>query len=217
MLSKQRNVSLSSNSVSFRCIPFLVTFVNRYIGSLAFNLVAFLLPALYSTLSKLWVANIDSSLVVTTDVYTYISVIANVLNDGLPRTAWLIIGDRSTRSIESRISLSHTLIIFQAVLGAIMSVIFGVAAHSFASSFVPPNVRAASLTYVRLSAPVALTSAIQVSVSSCTRALDQPDIPLVISSTSVIVNIILDLLLISKFPRQISTNHQYTGNQPVGL
>jgi hypothetical protein len=42
--------------------------MGSYWGSLCFNLLAFLLPALYSTLSKLWVANIDSSLVVTTDV-----------------------------------------------------------------------------------------------------------------------------------------------------
>lgn len=45
-----------------------------YSGSLIFNLGAFLLPALYSTLSKLWVAKIDSSKVVTTDIYTYIGV-----------------------------------------------------------------------------------------------------------------------------------------------
>ncbi|KAJ5116073.1 hypothetical protein N7456_000421 [Penicillium angulare] len=63
-------------------------FWNRqtYTGSLILNLLAFIPPALYSTLSKLWVANIDSSLVVTTDVYTYIDVIVNVINDGLPRS-----------------------------------------------------------------------------------------------------------------------------------
>jgi hypothetical protein len=53
-----------------------------------------MLPALYGTLSKLWVANIESSQVVTTDVYIYIGVIVNVLNDGLPRTAWNVIGDK---------------------------------------------------------------------------------------------------------------------------
>ena len=63
-----------------------------YAGSLIFNLGAFLLPALYSTLSKLWIAKLDSTQVLTTDVYTYIGVIAQVLNDGLPRSAWLIIG-----------------------------------------------------------------------------------------------------------------------------
>ncbi|KAH8727362.1 hypothetical protein GQ44DRAFT_107168 [Phaeosphaeriaceae sp. PMI808] len=77
--------------------------LKTYWGYLAFNFLAFLLPALYSTLSKLWVANIDSSHVVTTDVYTYISVVAQVLNDGLPRTAWLIIGDNVTRTLSSRI------------------------------------------------------------------------------------------------------------------
>jgi hypothetical protein len=57
--------------------------------ALLFNIAAFFLPALYDTLSKLWVASIDSSLVVTTDIYTYIGVIAEVLNEGLPRAAFL--------------------------------------------------------------------------------------------------------------------------------
>ena len=43
-----------------------------YTRTSLFNIAAFILPALYGTLSKLWVANIDSSLVVTTDAYTYI-------------------------------------------------------------------------------------------------------------------------------------------------
>src|SRR5689334_13049005 len=37
-------------------------------GALLFNVAAFILPALYGTLSKLWVANIDRSLVVTNEV-----------------------------------------------------------------------------------------------------------------------------------------------------
>jgi Na+-driven multidrug efflux pump len=84
-------------------------------------------------------------------------------------------------------------------MGLIMSVVFVAAAESFAASFVPREVRQSSLNYVRVSAPVALSSAIQVAVSSCTRALDQPDVPLLISSTGVICNIVLDLLIISKF------------------
>ena len=39
----------------------------RYAGTLLFNIASFLLPALYSTLSKLWIANIDPSMVVTTE------------------------------------------------------------------------------------------------------------------------------------------------------
>ncbi|KAI4620646.1 uncharacterized protein J4E87_006971 [Alternaria ethzedia] len=70
---------------------------DTYIGALLFNTCAFILPALYSTLSKLWVANIDSSMVVTTDTYTYIGVVAEVLNEGLPRAAYLVIGDKSSR------------------------------------------------------------------------------------------------------------------------
>lgn len=171
----------------------------RYSGSLLFNLCAFLLPALYSTLSKLWVANIDSAQVVTTDVYTYIGVVAEVLNEGLPRASWLIIGDKSSRTLSSRIGLSYTLIIFQTLLGAIMSIVFVTSAKSFAGVFVPIEVRKTSLTYIRLSSFSALSSAIETAVSAATRALDRPDIPLIISSTKFLINIILDMLIISKF------------------
>ncbi|KAF2215788.1 hypothetical protein CERZMDRAFT_109658 [Cercospora zeae-maydis SCOH1-5] len=172
---------------------------SRYSGALLFNFCAFILPALYGTLSKLWVANIDRNLVVTTDVYTYIGVVSEVLNEGLPRAAWLIVGDRSNRSLASRLGLTHTLIIFQAVLGLLMSITFAAAAKQFAQVFVPENVREASLTYVRISAFSALASALETSVATATRALDQPDVPLVISSVKFGINIVLDLILISKF------------------
>ncbi|KAH8699126.1 hypothetical protein BGW36DRAFT_426802 [Talaromyces proteolyticus] len=170
-----------------------------YLGSVIFNFGAFLLPALYSTLSKLWVANIDSSQVVTTDVYTYIGVIAQVLNDGLPRSAWLIVGDKSTRTISSRLTLSYTMIVVQVGLGTLMTVIFLATSDKLAAAFVPEAVRQSSLTYVRISSVEALSSAMETVVSSCTRALDHPDVPLLISSTKFVINIILDLLIISKF------------------
>ncbi|OTB09390.1 hypothetical protein M426DRAFT_315947 [Hypoxylon sp. CI-4A] len=172
---------------------------NHYAGALMFNICAFILPALYSTLSKLWVANIDSSLVVTTDVYTYIGVVAEVLNEGLPRASWVVIGDSSSRSLAQRLSLAYTLILFQSILGLIMSVAFVAGAATFAEGFVPVEVRAASLTYIRISAFSALSSAIETAVAAATRALDKPDIPLVISTIKFLVNILLDMLVISRF------------------
>lgn len=137
-------------------------------------------------------------MVVTTDVYTYIGVVAEVLNEGLPRASWNVIGDRTNRTLSARHSLSFTLIIFQSVLGLIMSIAFVAAAKQFASGFVPVEVRAASLTYVRISAFSALSSAIETAVATSTRALDEPDVPLIISTVKFLVNIILDLLIISK-------------------
>ncbi|KAK0367589.1 hypothetical protein CLIM01_15053, partial [Colletotrichum limetticola] len=169
-----------------------------YHGALAFNLAAFVLPALYGTLSKLWVANIDSSLVVTTDAYTYIGVVAEVLNEGLPRAAWVIIGDRASRSLAQRLQLTHTLIAFQSILGLIMSIAFVAGAETFAKGFVPAEVRVVSITYIRIGAFSALSSGIETAVSSATRALDRPDVPLIISSIKFAVNIVLDLLIISK-------------------
>ncbi|TFK66657.1 hypothetical protein BDN72DRAFT_140040 [Pluteus cervinus] len=170
----------------------------RYEGALTFNLCAFVLPALYSTLSKLWVANIDSSQVVTTDVYTYLGVIIEVINEGLPRASWLIIGDKSSRSLASRLQLAYTLITIQIILGTLLSFVFLAASPTLAGLFVPAAVREASLKYVRISSFLALSSAIEYSVSIATRALDRPDVPLIISSTKFLVNIFLDLILISK-------------------
>lgn len=119
---------------------------STYKGALVFNTAAFLLPALYSTLAKLWVAGIDPSMVVTTDAYTYIGVIAEVLNEGLPRAAWVVIGDASSRTLPQRLRLMHTLVLFQSVLGLALSVVLAAGAARFADGFVPVEVRAASLT-----------------------------------------------------------------------
>ncbi|RYO84673.1 hypothetical protein DL766_005909 [Monosporascus sp. MC13-8B] len=176
---------------------------STYSGALLFNVAAFFLPALYGTLSKLWVANIDASMVVTTDVYTYIGVFAEVLNEGLPRAAWVVVGDGASRTLAERLRLVHTLILFQAALGLLMSLVFAAAAPQLADAFVPAQVRAevraASLTYVRRSAFSAPASAVETAAGAGTRALDRPDVPLVISSARFIANIALDLLLVSRF------------------
>ena len=169
----------------YQCISRGASWQCRYLGSLIFNLGAFIIPALYGTLSKLWIANIDSSKVVTTDVYTYIGVIVEVLNEGLPRTAWLIIGDKANRSTTSRIGLTYTLITVQMILGVLLMVIFISIADRLASVFVPIKVRRTSLAYVRISSVQAISSALDVSVSTSIRALDHPDVPLVISSTKL--------------------------------
>jgi Na+-driven multidrug efflux pump len=138
-------------------------------------------------------------MVVTTDTFTYIGVIAEVLNEGLPRASYLIIGDKCTRTFRQRLQLTYTLILFQTILGLIMSICILAGASAFARGFVPVEVRGASVTYVRIAAFSAFASAIEYAVNSSTRALDKPDVPLIISSVKFAVNIVLDLLLISTF------------------
>jgi Na+-driven multidrug efflux pump len=157
------------------------------------------LSALYVTLSKLWVADIDSSLVATTDAYTYVSVVAEVLNEGLPRASWVIIGDKASRTTAARGQLTHTLIAIQSLLDLVMSIAFVLEAATFAKGFVPVTIREASVTYVRISAFSTLNYAVETAAATSTRALDKPDIPLLISSVKFAVNIVLDLLFISRF------------------
>lgn len=138
-------------------------------------------------------------MVVTTDVYTYIGVVAEVLNEGLPRASYLVIGDKASRTFRERVQLTHTLILFQSILGFIMSLGFVGGASTFAKGFVPVEVREVSVTYVRISAFSAFSSAVEYAVNTSTRALDKPDVPLVISTVKFAINIILDLIIISKF------------------
>lgn len=172
---------------------------DRCAGALLSNLAAFVLPALYSTLAKLWVARLDAAMVVTTDVYTYVSTVAEVVNEGLPRAAWVVIGDAASRGPAERLQLTHTLVLFQAALGLVLSAALLGGAATFARGFVPVEVRAASLRYVRISAFSALSGAVETAVAAATRALDKPDVPLLISSAKFVVTIVLDLLLLSRF------------------
>jgi hypothetical protein len=79
-------------------------------------------------------------------------VVVEVVNEGLPRAAWVIIGDKTARSLHSRIGITYTLITFQALLGLILRITFLAAADRFAASFVPTDVRAVSISYGRISA-----------------------------------------------------------------
>ncbi|RYP60770.1 hypothetical protein DL769_007971 [Monosporascus sp. CRB-8-3] len=141
---------------------------STYNGALLFNVAAFFLPALYGTLLKLWVASIG--------------VFAEVLNEGLPRAAWVVVGDGASRTPAERLRLVHTLILFQAALGLLMSVVFAVAAPRLADAFVPAEVRTA-----------------ETAAAAGARAIDRPDVPLVISSARFAANIAPDLLLVSRF------------------
>ncbi|KAK7424446.1 hypothetical protein QQX98_000411 [Neonectria punicea] len=138
-------------------------------------------------------------MVVTTDSYTYMNTASEAFNEGLPRAAWLIIGDKASRDLSRRLQLTHTLIAFQSFVGLILSIVFVSAASTFANSFIPVEVRQASLAYVRIVAFTVLSGAIETAVASATRALDKPDVPLVISSIKFAINIVLDLLIISRF------------------
>ncbi|PPQ83240.1 hypothetical protein CVT24_001351 [Panaeolus cyanescens] len=160
------------------------------------------LKTVYGTLSKMWIANIDASLVSTTDAYTYFSCIVEVLNEGLPRAAWSTIGRGDTtkdspQDLIHRLSLIYTLITVQSGCGFLLSVIFLFAAPGFVGAFVPGEVRDVSVKYLRILAFDALASTVNAAVGLGTRALDQPDVPLVMSSIQTLIQIILELALVS--------------------
>ncbi|KAI8806624.1 hypothetical protein BJ742DRAFT_815526 [Cladochytrium replicatum] len=175
--------------------------VNRetYRGALVINFVAFLVPAIYATLSKIWIGQIDSSMVVTTEAYVYMSILAEIINEGLPRASYLIIGDLANRTHFDRLTLMLTLVFFQSVLGFVLSIVLIAAAPTFASVFAPPSVFEVSVRYIRISAFSTFFSVIDYSVATATRAADHPDVPLVISLCKTIANIVLDFALLSSF------------------
>ncbi|KAJ3082337.1 hypothetical protein HK102_001774 [Quaeritorhiza haematococci] len=171
--------------------------VATFQGHVFFNAVTFLLPAIYATLSKLWVAQLDSSSVVTTDAYVYVGIFAEVVNGGLPRAAYLIIGDIKNRPRNQRIQLMSTVIVLQMFLGLIMSIVFVLGAPAFVSGFLPPEAQSQSIVYVRISAFSTLFSITEYAVALSTRSNNQPDVPLLISLVKILANIVMDIALIS--------------------
>jgi hypothetical protein len=67
-------VDLPDSETSITGLPISNRWWSReyFSGAVFFNFGTFILPAVYGTLSKLWVAKIDSSLVATTVVYMYV-------------------------------------------------------------------------------------------------------------------------------------------------
>ncbi|KAL7409276.1 hypothetical protein BDY24DRAFT_408114 [Mrakia frigida] len=175
---------------------------SRYWGALLFNCASFTLPAVYGTLSKMWIAGVDALSVATLDSYTYASTAIEPFNEGLPRAAWVVdastITNYSTYTLHERLSLVNTLILVQTLTGLVVSTIFVSIAPNFVGSFVPGPVRATSVKYVRVSSFGMLASLVETAVSIGTRSLDKPDVPLAISSVKTLLNIFLDLALISK-------------------
>ena len=143
------------------------------------------------------------------------SCIIEVLNEGLPRAAWYVFifidlhefllksrrstigsGDTTKDTGEEllhRLSLTYTLISVQSFFGLLLSVIFLFAAPGFVGAFVPGEVRATSVKYLRILAFDSLASTLNTAVSLGTRALDKPEC---VMSLSISINLLLILLSI---------------------
>lgn len=122
-----------------------------------------------------------------------------MINEGFFKTSWLIIDDKSSRIITSRINIFYNLIIFQTTLSVLLFMIFVFAASSFADGFVSIEIKKTSLIYVRLSAFLTLSSTFETSVTTSIQAFDRPDVFLIINFVKFFVNIVLDMLIIFKF------------------
>ncbi|KAJ6436796.1 putative 115 kDa protein in type-1 retrotransposable element R1DM [Purpureocillium lavendulum] len=123
--------------------------------------------------------------------------LAEVINEGLPRAAWSTIATRPAGP--ARLSLAYALLLAQMFLGFILAIVLVSTSQSFTDIFVPEFARAKSITYVRISSFSTFSSAVEAAIAAASRALDQPDVPLLLSSVKFAVNIVLDLLLISTF------------------
>ncbi|KAK2713043.1 uncharacterized protein LOC136025301 isoform X2 [Artemia franciscana] len=176
-----------------------------YFGAVCFNIATYLIPAIYSTLSKLWIAKINADSVATTDAYTYMGVIVEIWNEGLPRASYLVIGD-VTLPGNVRLNALHTLIGFQAMGGLILSLLFLILAPHFANTFVPEETVIQSINYIRISSFSTFFNVIDFTLGIGLRALDRPDVPLVISLSKTVANIVLDFLFLSTFRVTESVN-----------
>lgn len=88
---------------------------------------------------------------------------------------------------------------FQLTCALSLTILFFVYARTFAEIFLPEPVWAASLTYIRIASFTALAYANEIAMASATRCLDKPEIPLMFSIVKISTNILLDILILSKW------------------
>ncbi|KAJ6436618.1 hypothetical protein O9K51_10864 [Purpureocillium lavendulum] len=131
------------------------------------------------------------------DLSAYEAYKQQVINEGLPRAAWSTIAARPAGP--ARLSLAYALLLAQMFLGFTLAIVLVSTSQSFTDIFVPEFARARSISYVRISSFSTFSSAVEAAIAAASRALDQPDVPLLLSSVKFAVNIVLDLLLISTF------------------
>lgn len=173
--------------------------MSSFVGSLWRNFLASILPALYVVLSRLWLAELNPEYVALTGAWTYVGAISNVINEGLPRAAWRVVGDRNTYSTRQRYELALALISFISALAVLLTVLLLLSAPWLAENFVPRALRTDSILFIRLGSLSHLFLTITNVLSICTRALDEPDIPLGAQTVQFLLNIVLDMLIISRF------------------
>lgn len=111
-------------------------------------------------------------------MWATVMIASNVLDEGLPRAAWLVIGDRSSRGFAERLGLTYSLVSVQAVLGLVVSV--GLYFTGFNYDWY---------------AFTTLFRTIDVAIANAARALDRPDVPLVMSAVAFTGNVLFDYLL----------------------
>lgn len=188
--------------------------LRRYPVAVSLNVLTYAIPAVYSTLSKFWVAQIDYSMVATSDTYTYMGIVAEIFNEGLPRASFRVIGDEKlTRT--HRLKLVYTLLLTQMVVGVLLSIAFLAAAPAFCAAFAPDEIRAASAEYVRISAFSIFCTCIDYALATAMRAFDRPDVPLIISLSKIVVNIALDFAVLS--PWRLSIVGNVTANTQASV
>lgn len=174
----------------------------RFLGALAFNALAFLLPASLTTLSKTWLPRTDSSHIGTSNEFQCLDFTSKLLNEGVPRAAWIVIGDTASRTYSERLRLTHTLMLFQLVISFVVFLLFSMLADLFVTPGLSDENHGRTLAYVRLIAGSMIPSAVETALVISSRALDRPDIPLVISFTNYILNIILGVHLGAILPAE---------------
>ncbi|KAI9099867.1 hypothetical protein DFS34DRAFT_680246 [Phlyctochytrium arcticum] len=171
---------------------------NTFAGALLLNFIAFLIPALYGTLQKLWIGQIDPSGVRVKDAWGWMTLLTDTATEGLSRVAYLLVGDL-TRPMGDRLQLATTLVLGQGFSGIFGASALAIAAPGFALPFFSSAIKASSTKFVRVASFAAGFGVIQAAVEATTRSLDRPEVPVVISLCKTILNIILDAALLSPY------------------
>lgn len=157
----------------------------------------FALPALYSTLSIMWVANIDCSSVQLTQTYTYLQTINEAITEA-GRSCYNVIGDFTNRSRIQKFSLMNTLVSILVIMSFIIVIVISGARVSFVDNFTNGSAHSTAVVYVVIAAWAMFMNTISTLISGCLRSMGYFNLTMYASIIKKSLNIFLDFALISK-------------------
>ena len=167
---------------------------------MGFLILALLIPRIYSLINTIWIGHIDYSSLAIAEQYEFMGILIEIVNEGVPFGVLALVSQNyKNRSIVVKQLLSG--IILQLILSITLSTVILVNIASFVDLIgTPQEIVDRTIMYLSLRAISLPFASLALLLVVGIKSLGRAKLALGIVAINVLLNIILDLFLISNLP-----------------